>query len=1577
LRAFGKEIRLVELLFGTSIVGVECRLLCFLKAWYFIVATHHGIGGVMSLYVNGVKKTTGVHSQPAVTDAKNLIVGNWNPLAKAFNGAIDSLLLLNDSLTDDDVTFLYEKSRYYSLSYAALFGDTPTSQPSQTPTQQPSSVPSRQPISNPTALPSSQPFGVPSSLPSQQPSSKPTCRPSLHPSCQPSSCPTSQPSIRPSLQPTSRPSDKPSCQPSIQPSSKPSSQPSDQPTFYPSTQPTVVPSKQPSSHPTTSPSRCPSPQPSSFPTGQPSNLPSNQPSGHPSAYPSCQPSSIPTNQPSRLPSTSPTCQPSSIPTNQPSRLPSVSPTCQPSSKPTNQPSLKPTNQPSLKPTNQPSMSPSCQPSVQPTKQPSVQPSSIPSTIPSCRPSVQPSSRPSAQPILRPSSQPTLIPSCFPSTQPSVKPTSQPTRVPSCFPSSQPSVKPTSQPTRVPSCFPSTQPSVRPSLQPSSRPSRVPSVQPSSLPSFQPTSVPSVQPSTLPSGKPSGNPTMVPSTQPISRPSSQPSIIPSLQPYSHPSGQPSSLPSICPSSVPSVQPSLKPSHYPSSSPTIFPTSQPSDQPLSLPSSVPTEIPTLPPQSCPSYNPTSVPSLHPSSIPTRQPSSSPSAVPISYPSAEPSICPSVQPSSRPTDHPSNCPSTLPTLQPSSSPSTPPSAPPSRQPSSSPSRLPTTQPSTRPSFKPFVFPTFRPISNLSSKPSVQPTLNPSLLPSTTPSSHPSFQPSVSPTASQFGQPTLSPSHNADTVPIVSRSPTFLSPTSKPIPVISLFSSSVIPPFKQTNFLLGSDKNGKALRNIVIPSLSANILGKSFLILGSANFPDVIDLSQVEVKMAGKFQCVSLTDRGVYLDGVGTRTVVIGGDFNGDYRSDLLIGEPSVSKVYVFFSSLATIPFRNVSEGFHFDGGPLFSGLGWAICSAGDFDGDGKEDLLISAIYSNKCVVLFGKNPTSSLLSEISLDSYLNDEENGIILTMRSDPVLSTFGIAVANAWDIDGDGLNDIAVSALGVNGANKIFIILGRSKENSPVSLIVNHPSQSQGVITISAPAYSFAGISLDGIKDFNGDGLGDLLIGSTPYSKGYSTQISYLVYGKRGFDRSTSLANVTKEGRGSIIIGGGIVVNGLEDVNGDGYDDMMITNYMDWQGNSRSFLAVLPSKRDWVSNIPTVLPSSSPSFEQTPLPSFDPTSLPSSSETSVPTKFIFNLTSSPSFTATVAPTKFPTILPSLIPTKWPTRLPSITPSVSPSTRLPSRRPSLSPSKSSSPIAFPTSVPSLSVSSQKVTVQISSGSEYTGSKGNSTFLIDTATNIIIHGNLGKKIFIISPSMVNVTITITDFDVVKGDVLDLSLLSLYADFTYFMNPLRFEIGEPFNIQIILASHSDYDLEEKNLVFPSSTYTISSSDMSNPPLSSQIFKVISTTEFIASICMFFGVFSVAFYFSRRKSALKNNHKGDKKIQMDNKPHQHLEHSNIELSSDSAIGEDENSFSYALTLSDLFSSHLSGGSEASFENYQEEKSSEICSELLEAGFGECDSLSDDIYGSGYLRVGFPLNSADMESSHLDEQANEVVDDDV
>jgi hypothetical protein len=362
-----------------------------------------------------------------------------------------------------------------------------------------------------------------------------------------------------------------------------------------------------------------------------------------------------------------------------------------------------------------------------------------------------------------------------------------------------------------------------------------------------------------------------------------------------------------------------------------------------------------------------------------------------------------------------------------------------------------------------------------------------------------------------------------------------------------------------------------------------------------------------------------------------------------------------------------------------------------------------------------------------------------------------------------------------------------------------------------------------------------------------------------------FSRLLLLSNLTT-GFGSVIEGGGIVVNGIGDINDDGITDFMITNYNDWQGKTGSFLITSP--KQWISNYPTIIPTVISVAPSTFTPSSFPTSLPTifilmSNDTN--SSLLMNETRIPSIFPSPKPSKFPlTVLPTVSPSFVPTLYPSYQPSIAPSTsvptvvpsRVPSHRPTRIPSASKTPSFDPTSTPSLSIFSQGKTFAISSGGFYEGHIGNETILIASIENLVISGNQGQKRYVFSSRIAsagkNVTIIINDFDNMK-DMLDFSQFPSSLIFNYAIDPLTFIFSSsgassssfssslPFSIVIILSSHSDFDLFSQNMILTSSSFSSSSSTSTSSTIT---LRFSFTSEVIVAVVVLFGLFVVVLSF-------------------------------------------------------------------------------------------------------------------------------------
>jgi hypothetical protein len=145
---------------------------------------------------------------------------------------------------------------------------------------------------------------------------------------------------------------------------------------------------------------------------------------------------------------------------------------------------------------------------------------------------------------------------------------------------------------------------------------------------------------------------------------------------------------------------------------------------------------------------------------------------------------------------------------------------------------------------------------------------------------------------------------------------------------------------------------------------------------------------------------------------------------------------------------------------------------------------------------------------------------------------------GRSIANAGDVDGDGLDDIMIAAYRSSTYDshdgKVYIILGSNLASGTVSLA------DADYELIGESGSRYAGYNIAGAGDVDGDGLDDIMIGTMDY-RGYI----YIVLGKSLTSSTISLANADYIFTGETDFDNAIQMSSAGDVDGDGLDDILI------------------------------------------------------------------------------------------------------------------------------------------------------------------------------------------------------------------------------------------------------------------------------------------------------------------------------------------------------------------------------------------------------------------------------------------------
>ncbi len=256
--------------------------------------------------------------------------------------------------------------------------------------------------------------------------------------------------------------------------------------------------------------------------------------------------------------------------------------------------------------------------------------------------------------------------------------------------------------------------------------------------------------------------------------------------------------------------------------------------------------------------------------------------------------------------------------------------------------------------------------------------------------------------------------------------------------------------------------------------------------------------------------------------------GDLNHDGIGDIFIsdsaaspsGRSSAGQVHVIFGQTdfaATFDLAalNGTNGFTVNGKTAGDQLGWPAGPAGDVNGDGVDDLLMSATYQyapdgRKSVggayVLFGKNGAFPATFELSTVNG----SNGFVMYGVS---ASDFAKSPGAAGDVNGDGYDDVILTSYypdpnGITNAGQTYIVYGRPSFAASLELAsllaANGGDGSAGYALngfVAAPTSTITYVAE--IGDINDDGFADVRIGCVEVDSNGLTDNGqvYIVYGK--------------------------------------------------------------------------------------------------------------------------------------------------------------------------------------------------------------------------------------------------------------------------------------------------------------------------------------------------------------------------------------------------------------------------------------------------------------------------------------------
>ncbi|MEO6695444.1 MAG: FG-GAP-like repeat-containing protein [Ignavibacteria bacterium] len=271
---------------------------------------------------------------------------------------------------------------------------------------------------------------------------------------------------------------------------------------------------------------------------------------------------------------------------------------------------------------------------------------------------------------------------------------------------------------------------------------------------------------------------------------------------------------------------------------------------------------------------------------------------------------------------------------------------------------------------------------------------------------------------------------------------------------------------------------------------------------------------------------------------SVSTAGDVNNDGYSDIIIGAPLYSngqtyegRAFVYHGSAAGLSVTanwtgecNQASGFY----------GYSVCCAGDVNGDGYSDILI------------GANTYDNPRRDEGKVYLYKGTATGVTVSMTWTPTtiasyFANFGASVSSAGDVNGDGYSDVIVGAYSFDNSEtdegKVYVYHG-----SPAGL-----SLTPNWVMESNQSYAHFGHCVSSAGDFNNDGYSDVIVGARNYDHGEVNEGSAFIYlGTPG--GLSPIVNLTLENDQTEEYFG-ISVSEAGDVNGDGFDDVIMGAYL--------------------------------------------------------------------------------------------------------------------------------------------------------------------------------------------------------------------------------------------------------------------------------------------------------------------------------------------------------------------------------------------------------------------------------------------
>ncbi|WKZ67962.1 MAG: FG-GAP-like repeat-containing protein [Flavobacteriales bacterium] len=270
---------------------------------------------------------------------------------------------------------------------------------------------------------------------------------------------------------------------------------------------------------------------------------------------------------------------------------------------------------------------------------------------------------------------------------------------------------------------------------------------------------------------------------------------------------------------------------------------------------------------------------------------------------------------------------------------------------------------------------------------------------------------------------------------------------------------------------------------------------------------------------------------EGLGS-SAASAGDVNGDGYSDIIVGAPGYNGGQAGEGRAAL--YLGAAEGLTANAAwtaesDQAGGLFGCVASAGDVNGDGYSDVIVGASQFDN-----GQDAEGRAFIHHGGPAGLSPTP---AWTAESDQVVALFGISVASAGDVNGDGYSDVIVGADQYDNGQlyegRAFVYHGSPAGLSPTPAWTAESDQDGARF----------GWSVASAGDVNGDGYSDVIVGAVYYDNGQPDEGRAFVYHGSPAGLSPTPAWTAESDQAYAWFGRSVASAG--DVNGDGYSDVIV------------------------------------------------------------------------------------------------------------------------------------------------------------------------------------------------------------------------------------------------------------------------------------------------------------------------------------------------------------------------------------------------------------------------------------------------